>query len=101
MTDCAGAFPTSGNNGGATIAYSSVRAEEHPGAGDGPVSWVMTAEAEGSEFPMRCTVVREDSTVAVLLAIRLADPARAKLPQDLFDRRAARPAEHAGQGAAS
>ncbi|MGW0560265.1 hypothetical protein ACWDZ4_06455 [Streptomyces sp. NPDC003016] len=101
VADCAGGFSTSGNNGGATIAYSSVKAEEHPEGGDGSVSWVMTAEAEGSEVPMRYTVVREDSTVAVFLAIHLADPAKAKLPQDLFDRQVAKLAKHAGRGAAS
>jgi hypothetical protein len=97
VAECAGGFSTSGNNGGATVKYSSVKGGQKPDAGDDAVSWVMTAEAQGQKVPMHFTVVREDSTVAVFFTIALSAPAKAELPQDLFGSQITKLTEHAGK----
>ncbi|MET9515944.1 hypothetical protein [Streptomyces sp. NPDC002994] len=99
VTDCAGGFSTSGNNGGATVKYVSVKPGESAKAADDSVSWVMTGEAGGTQVPMHLTAVREDNTVALFFTIHLTDPSKSKLPQDLFTSQTAKLTEHAGKGA--
>lgn len=95
VADCASGFSTSGNNGGATLEYSSVKAGQKPDAGDDAVSWLMTAESQGQKVPMHFTVVRENSTVAVFCTIALSTTVKAELPQDLFGSQITKLAEHA------
>ncbi|MBT2507244.1 hypothetical protein J7I98_15355 [Streptomyces sp. ISL-98] len=99
MTDCAGGFSTTGNNGGATVKYVSVKPEQNAKSGDDSLSFVMTGEVQGAQVPMRFTLVREDNTVASFFTIHLAEPAKAKLPQDLFTSQVTKLAEHAGRAA--
>ncbi|MGW1880990.1 hypothetical protein [Streptomyces sp. NPDC001970] len=82
---CADGFSTTGNNGGATVTYVSVAAEEALKGGDESVSWVMTGEAQGQQVPMHLTAVREGNALAVFFTIHLLSPKEAELPQDLFD----------------
>ncbi|MCX4669435.1 hypothetical protein OG453_22605 [Streptomyces sp. NBC_01381] len=81
---CAGGFSTSGNNGGATVAYTSVKSEQVAAGGDESVSWEMTGAAQGSEVPMHLTAVRVENTVTLFFTLHLTDPQQAKLPADLL-----------------
>ncbi|ELS57257.1 hypothetical protein [Streptomyces viridochromogenes] len=85
VTACAGGFSTSGNNGGATIKYVSVRSEQVTAGGDESTSWLMTGEARGTRLPMHFTSVRVQNTLAVFLTLHLTDPVEAELPADLLD----------------
>ncbi|AVH56901.1 MULTISPECIES: hypothetical protein [Streptomyces] len=82
---CADGFTTTGNNGGATITYTSVTAEQPLEGGEEAVSWVMTGEAQGQQVPMHLTAVREGNTLAVFFTIHLLSPEKTELPKDLFD----------------
>ncbi|MFD7442313.1 hypothetical protein [Streptomyces sp. NPDC059909] len=91
---CSDGFSTTGNNGGATVTYTSVTAAQQPlEGGDESVSWVMTGEAQGQQLPMHLTAVREGNALAVFFTIHLLSPKGAKLPQDLFDAQLAKLAE--------
>ncbi|MEV0323332.1 hypothetical protein ACIBKX_11885 [Streptomyces sp. NPDC050658] len=87
---CAGGFSTSGNNGGATVAYKSVKSEQVAAGGDESVSWEMTGAAQGSEVPMHMTAVRVENTVTLFLTLHLTDPQQAKLPSDLLSAQVAK-----------
>ncbi|NBE52698.1 hypothetical protein [Streptomyces boluensis] len=82
---CADGFSTSGNNGGATVSYTSVEKVTAPSGGDEAVAWTMTGEAQGQRMPLRMTAVRHGNVLALFLALHLSDPDRTELPQDLYD----------------
>ncbi|MDI3405424.1 hypothetical protein [Streptomyces cavernicola] len=85
LDDCADGFSTSGNNGGATVEYVAVRAEEVPSGGDEAVAWSMTGRAQGQKVPLRMTAVRQGNVVALFLALHLTEPEKGELPRDLYD----------------
>jgi hypothetical protein len=82
---CSDGFSTTGNNGGATVTYVSVTAQQPLKGGDESVSWVMSGEAQGQQLPMHLTAVREGNAMAVFFTIHLLAPKKAELPRDLVD----------------
>ncbi|MGP3999912.1 hypothetical protein [Streptomyces sp. 8N706] len=93
---CPDGFTTTGNNGGSTVKYVSVKGEQAAKSGDDSVAWQMTGESQGRQVPMHLTLVREGSTVALFFTLHLTDPEKAKLPQDLLDAQLSKLADAAG-----